>query len=367
MESRQNISRRLAEYLEQRKIKNFLITNLTNIKYLTGFTGSSAYLLLNNGKQFLFTDFRYKEQSSKEVQNANIIITKKDHLKYIVNFMKILGIKETAVEDTIIYRTFEKLSKELNVTSQKEIIENLRSIKEKEEIECLKKAVLKAQKAFIKIKDNIKEGTSEKQIALKLEESLKKEGTYKLPFEVIVASGANSSLPHAKPTEKEIEKGDLVIIDWGGEHNGYFSDMTRTFLINGPNIERKKEIYNTVLQANIKARQNMKKGMTTSEIDSLARNQIKEKGYGDFFGHGLGHGVGLDIHELPYISQNSTETTLDNAMVFTVEPGIYIPSLGGVRIEDMVVLLNDKPNTLTDLPRDLEVIPTTGGYIDSNK
>jgi Xaa-Pro aminopeptidase len=196
----------------------------------------------------------------------------------------------------------------------------------------------------------------ERSIALRLEEKLKKKGCRYIPFDVIVASGPNSAMPHAKPTERKLRNGDLVIIDWGGEADGYFSDMTRTLLIDkGNDINKKKEIYHIVLEANKRALSLVSPGTKSKEIDSSARNFIKKSGYGEFFGHGTGHGVGLQIHELPQITWNRREIMKEN-MVFTIEPGIYLPGVGGVRIEDMVIVKPDGSKVLTRLPKELEII-----------
>ncbi|HTZ18208.1 MAG TPA: M24 family metallopeptidase, partial [Dissulfurispiraceae bacterium] len=177
----------------------------------------------------------------------------------------------------------------------------------------------------------------------------------KIPFDIIVASGKHSSMPHAAQTEKKIERGDFVIIDWGGEADGYYSDMTRTLLMAGPDMLRKRQIYNTVNIARKKAISEVLAGRKSSEVDAAARQYISASGYGDFFGHGTGHGIGLDVHEGPRISWAGRET-LANGMVFSIEPGIYVPGFGGVRIEDLVVVKGGKAGTLTTLDRKLEII-----------
>ncbi|MBI3592532.1 MAG: M24 family metallopeptidase, partial [Nitrospirae bacterium] len=171
----------------------------------------------------------------------------------------------------------------------------------------------------------------------------------------IVASGGNSSMPHAKPTGRKIENGDFVIIDWGGEADGYYSDMTRTLLMSGKALSEKVRVYNAVNDARRKAIESVRAGLETKEIDAVARHAIKKAGYGEFFGHGTGHGVGLDVHEAPRVSWVDSERISDG-MVFTVEPGIYVPKLGGVRIEDMVTLAKGKGILLTGLSRELEII-----------
>ncbi|RMG67101.1 MAG: peptidase M24 family protein, partial [Nitrospirae bacterium] len=261
-----------------------------------------------------------------------------------------LGFEETAP-----YSLYSSLKRELTPVPVKDLVEEFRARKEKKEIELIKRAVFRAERAFLSIKRYIKRGATERSIALRLEEAIKREGTRRLPFDIIVASGENSALPHAGVTERKLRAGDLVVIDWGAEADGYFSDMTRTFLINGRGIEKKIEIYNIVLKANRKALKAASAGMMARELDQTARAEIQRAGYGECFGHGTGHGVGLDIHEAPRISFQSRDV-LEKGMVFTIEPGIYISGLGGVRIEDMVCLGSSRARVLTTLPKELEIL-----------
>ncbi len=277
-------------------------------------------------------------------------------MKFIENYVKQLGIKKLAIEDSVTYRMFKRLSRSFTLITINDMIENLRIRKGKEELVKLKGAAKKAEKAFTEVKGYIRKGNTEKSIAIRLEERLKQNGVQMLPFDIIVASGINSSLPHARPSEKKLEPGDLVIIDWGGEEDGYFSDMTRTFLIHGPDLHKKKEIYTITLEANRKAISIIKKGLSMHQIDSAARGIINAAGYGEYFGHGTGHGVGLDIHEQPYVSKDAKKRMVDINMVFSIEPGIYIPNLGGVRIEDMVTVSENSAKTITTLSRKLEIL-----------
>jgi len=334
----------------------FLITNMKNIRYLTGFTGSSGFAIITRDRGLFFTDFRYQEQSKKEIKDFEIAIEKGKRIKLIRSFVKKLGIKKLGFEKSISYEFYELLKGvPAALLPQKNLVEDMRKIKSEEEIGSIKEAVRRAEGAFLKIKPRIKPGAKEREIALRLEEQLKKAGCGNIPFDIIVASGKNSSMPHARPTEKKIEKGDFVIIDWGGEANGYCSDMARTLLMNCKDLDKKIRVYNTVNYARQKAIKSIREGLKTQETDSTARNAIKKAGYGEFFGHGTGHGVGLDVHEYPHVSWNKGEKIRNN-MVFTVEPGIYIPELGGVRIEDMVLVRNGKAELLTGLSRELEIV-----------
>ncbi len=342
--------------IKARRIDAFLVSNLKNIQYLTGFTGSSAYALITKDRRFFLTDFRYKEQAEREIKDWDIIIQKGKWIKTIYSLIKKSGIKRLGFEVTVSYVFFEILNKSgAALVPLKNLVERLRKFKTEEEIANIKEAVQRAERAFLNIKHLIRIGVRESEIAKRLDEQLKKAGCRKAPFDIIVASGINSSMPHAKFTEKKIESGDLVIIDWGGESNGYFSDMTRTLLIDGSNLSEKKKIYKIVNAAREKALTTAKEGVKTRDIDRSARDVIKKAGYAKFFGHATGHGVGLDVHEAPSISYLNSER-ISETMVFTVEPGIYLPGLGGVRIEDMVLIQNGIAKTLTSLPRELEII-----------
>lgn len=346
----------IQQAVRSKKLDALFVANINNIRYLTGFTGSSGFVLITKDKGFLFTDFRYKQQAAEEVKNWEIAIEKGSRIKTLGNIVKKLGIKKLGFESSISYEFYEMLKTlNLNLLSIKGIVEKFRQIKDEKEIINLKKAVEKAENSFLYVKPWIKVGARERDIALRLEAAIKKSGAKRIPFDIIVASGKNSSMPHLRPSEKKIEKGDFVIIDWGAEAEGYYSDMTRTFLMAGDGSEVKANIYNIVNTARNKAIDAIRTGVKTKDIDAAARNFIKAKGYGKFFGHGTGHGIGLNVHESPGITWTKSETIRDG-MIFTIEPGIYIPELGGVRIEDMVLVKNGRGILLTTLSRDIEII-----------
>ncbi|MBF0318832.1 MAG: aminopeptidase P family protein [Nitrospirae bacterium] len=351
---------KLKEWLNSRRIGTFLVTSLINIKYLTGFSGSHGYLLVSGapGKEnYFFTDFRYKEQSAAEIASCEIIIIKKDPVKFIMNFIGKKKIKKIAVEDTLIHRTFDMFNRKFQVKALRDTVEKLRISKDAEELRHIKTAAQRAENALMDIKPRIRAGATERAIASMLEDSLKAQGVDRVPFEIIVASGARSSMPHARATDKALEQGNLVIIDWGGESGGYYSDMTRTFLIGGGNdLGRKKEIYDIVLKANTKARESIRMGQSAADVDGVARGVIQDAGYGQYFGHSTGHGIGMEVHEQPYISAVNRKQKIDTNMVFTIEPGIYIPELGGVRIEDMVCVSGRQAETITSLSRSIEIL-----------
>ncbi|MEN2985702.1 MAG: Xaa-Pro peptidase family protein [Thermodesulfovibrionaceae bacterium] len=333
----------------------FLITNIKNIRYITGFTGSFAVAVITEKDCYLLVDFRYLQQAKMQTR-AEIVYFKNSWIERLKDLLSELKIKKLSFETSCSFEIYQKLKETLDIEliPQNYKIEKLRAIKEDKEIENIKQAIKKAETAFLNIKHLIKEGVTEKAIAKALEEEMKNFGSETLPFSVIVASGKNSSMPHWRSSDKTLNSGDFVIIDWGAEHNGYFSDMTRTFII-GNATEKQIEIYSIVNKARVSAIEHCKAGAIAKEIDAIARDLIKNSDYGEKFGHGLGHGVGLDVHELPKINHYSEEI-ITEGMVFTIEPGIYIEEFGGVRIEDMVLINKGAAVVLTTLPRDLEIL-----------
>ncbi len=351
-----NRLRAITDALDSLGIDGMLVSSLQNVRYLSGFSGSSACLLVTREKKLFFTDFRYQEQARKETSGFDILIEKEERPRLITKTAHAIGVRVLGFESAVSYSFYRSLLKKgFKIKAVTNLVEDLRRTKDRRELDLIGMAVERAEKAFIEVRPSIRKGASELRIASILEDRLKKNGCGTLPFDIIVASGANASMPHARPTENKIKAGDLVVIDWGGEAGGYFSDMTRTLLVKGPDISRKKEIYETVLLANREAIRSVRDGMHARLIDKTARDIIMKAGYDDFFGHGTGHGVGLDVHELPRISRLGRET-VRSGMVFTIEPGIYLPGLGGVRIEDMVVAGRKGCSVLTSLPKELEII-----------
>lgn len=334
-----------------------LITDLKNLRYFTGFTGSSGIGLFTKRGGFFITDFRYKEQSYREVKGWEIIIEQK-RFQAIKKLRDKLKLKRLAFEPSITFENLENLKRlGFEVLPLKKHLLRVREIKRPEEINFIKEAIKRAEEGFLRIKDLIKPGIIELDIATELEYQIKKLGSKTLPFEPIVASGENSAMPHARASTKRLNPGDLVVIDWGAEANGYFSDMTRTFLLSSSMDslkDEKRKIYQIALKAQQTAIQSIKPDILTSELDRAARDFISRHGYGKAFGHSTGHGIGLDVHELPHISMAHKEK-LKPGMVFTVEPGIYIPGVGGVRIEDMVLVTSGGFEILTSLPKDGEL------------
>lgn len=345
----------ITESLDKKGINGMLVSTIRNIRYLTGFTGSSACLLITKKERIFFTDSRYEEQSKQEISGFDILI-EQERPKEILEKAKRLGIKTLGFESSVSYLFYRSLLKKgVRIKAVSSLVEDIRKIKDNLELKSIGMAAERAEKAFLSTKPYIKPGVSEKHLSARLEANLKKEGSFRVPFDIIVASGKNSAMPHARPTDNRVKAGDLIVFDWGGEADGYYSDMTRTFLLKGRGIQRKIEIYQTVLRSNERAISSVKEGGNTRMVDKTARDVIKKAGYGRYFGHGTGHGVGIDVHESPRISRFSNEK-IKAGMVFTIEPGIYIPDVGGVRIEDMVVVGEEGCRVLTSLPKKLELL-----------
>ncbi len=332
-----------------RKVDAVLISDLKSIRYFCGFTGSSAYLLFCRGKMYFLTDGRYRTQSEKEVENAEIIVYENNALESISSLAEDLGIERLLFESKeISYDDFIKLKGSLKKTElipAGDEIRKTRTVKDDIEIALLKRAVEIPLNAFIAIHDLIKPGIREIDVALALEDEMRKRGAQKVSFDIIVASGKRSSFPHGLAEEKIIEDHDLVVVDFGAVFKGYNTDETCTVKVGDVGTEALK-IYDTVLSAHDKAIEAARPGVTACDVDGAARNYIEEKGYGKFFVHGTGHGVGLDVHELPIVSKKSKDV-LEEGMVITVEPGIYMPDIGGVRIEDMVLITASGSEVIT--------------------
>ena len=328
-----------------------LISSFPNIFYYSGFTSEDAFLVITKDRQILATDFRYITQAKAQTQDFEIydIANGTDRL--------FNGIKEKVFgfeEDVMTVREFAKFQAltEKLVPMSKKLCEP-RQVKDKDEIEKIAKAEDLAKEALSHTLPKIKLGMTEREIAREIEFFMLRNGAEKTSFETIVASGARSAMPHGVASEKTICEGDFVTIDFGCVLDGYCSDMTRTFVM-GEASEKQREIYETVLKAQLKAISAAKEGKNCAEIDKVARDIISDAGYGENFGHSLGHSVGIEIHEAPNFSQKSPDV-LEKGNVITVEPGIYIEGFGGVRIEDVIVV-GEKTENLTNFTKELIII-----------
>jgi Xaa-Pro aminopeptidase len=349
---------KLYKELNNQKIDGLLVFKPQNRLYLSGFTGSSAVLFITEKHQFLITDFRYIEQAQKQCPEFTIVDFKGTLFDTIKTVVEKTGAKNIGFErDFLTYIQYEVLTKQLSFATlipTKDIVETLRVIKDQSEILKLNKAVEIADAAYKHILTYIKPGMTEIQVALELEFTMRRQGAEKAAFDIILASGQRSSLPHGVASEKVIEAGDSVTMDFGAVYQGYHSDMTRTIFI-GEVTDKQREIYNIVLEAQLTGIKAIAPGKKGKEVDAAARDLIAAKGYGDNFGHGLGHGVGLEIHENPRLSLNS-EDNLVSGMAVTVEPGIYLPGWGGVRIEDTTIITAAGCQVLNKTSKELIVV-----------
>lgn len=342
--------------LQAEKADVFLITNPVNRRYLTGFSGSAGLVWISADKQGILTDFRYIEQVKTECPDWELIKIEDyfDTLKTLISEQNINRIAYEKDHVTVgqLQQWEDKLSVEfIPITGW---VQDLRMIKDDTEIEYIRKAAQIGDKAFANLLPTIRSGTTERDLALELEFLMRREGADGMSFEPIVASGPQSALPHARPGERLLSVGDFVVFDFGCTVNGYCSDMTRTVLIGEPE-EKHMLIYDLVLKAQMESLSAVAPGKTGSEIDAIAREIITNAGYGEYFGHGLGHSVGLEIHENPRLSKKD-QTILRPGMVVTVEPGVYLPDFGGVRIEDLVVVTEEGHEVLTSTFKELYVV-----------
>lgn len=353
--SEERISR-ITSKLTALRVEGTLFFDMKNIRYLTGFTGSDGVLFIGEKRNVLLVDGRYVTQAKQEVTDCDII-EYRDKIDGLATFisdhnMKVIGFESPALTCD----TYLKLRNRLNdVTLEplSEEINSIRAIKDIQEIDCIRIAASIASQALQFIMHDIQPGIRERDIALILESKMKELGGETLAFETIVASGYNSALPHAKPGSRKIENGDFVVVDYGIVYQGYHSDETCTVAV-GSVTQKQRETYQIVKDAHDKALDAVKEGVSCREIDRIARDHIEKAGLEQYFSHGTGHGVGLEIHETPIISSKSDDY-LTSGMIITIEPGVYIPDLWGIRVEDMVVVERDGCEILSTVPKHLQI------------
>lgn len=331
------------------------ITSPWNIQYLSGFSGGEGYLFITKKTTTLVTDFRYMIWAKRQCEGVDIIDMERDYfhpLKELINKEKVNTIAIEAEHMSV--AAFNQLKHELmqiDFISLNNQIDDLRMVKSEREIERIQKAEEIGDLAFAEVVKKIRPGMTELEVAARIEYELKLHGGEALSFETIAASGENSAMPHATPTNRNLTDGDFLTMDFGCKYEGYCSDMTRTVCI-GKATDKMRHVYETVLQANELAISKIRPGMTGKEVDKIARDYIAEQGYDGCFGHGLGHSVGLQIHERPSFSLREDGVIKEN-MVITVEPGIYLEGCFGVRIEDVVCITKDGVRNLTSSPKQL--------------
>lgn len=345
---------RLREQLAHRQLDAFLISSPANCFYLSGFEGSKAYLLVSAHSSFLLTDFRYLEQAGIQAPHMELVTLDKHFSEAVAALIESEGWSDLGVEgERITYREYCWLKERIGVPlkPQQQLVEELRAVKDEVEIAIIREAARITDEALDEIVPLICPGTGEKDLALELEYILRKKGGSGPAFDFIVASGRRSAWPHGRATDKKMAADELVTIDFGVKLDGYLSDMTRTFYLGTPG-KKHEEIWNLLLEAQRAAMEGVREGVTGQEVDLLAREMITQAGYGQYFGHGLGHGVGLEPHEQPTLSTKGKEV-MAPGMVITIEPGIYIGGWGGARIEDMVLVTGEGAEILTHSPRNL--------------
>lgn len=326
-----------------------------NVRHLSGFTGSEAAILITLTERHLFTDGRYKTQAAQETQGfrIHVVRNKLDSLARSISVAGIqrLGIEASRVSHEFVTSLMRRVPQLEPVPVSRNFLDDLRVHKNLEEKELIKEAADIASSACRFVLDSGLVGKKEVEIAAELEMQFRRRGAEKVAFDTIIASGPRSALPHGQAAERVVGPKELVVIDYGCRFNGYHSDETVTAVTGSPSAEQ-KDIHRAVYDAHMRALERIKPGVHARQIDAVARQVIEKAGYGKYFLHGLGHGVGLEIHEPPYLSPRG-RGPLEEGMVFTVEPGVYIEGLGGVRLESLIYLDRTGPEVLSKMPKDL--------------
>lgn len=347
---------KLREFIASKGLDGFLVTNPDNRRYLSGFTGSAGVLLITHNSAYIATDFRYYEQVARECPDFTLVKVEKQFTDVLPRMLEEAGIKVLGFESFHLtvdeFKKWRRLTRGVKWIPCEDEVGKIRSVKSIEEIQAIRKAVSLADEAFHHACNILRPGMTEKEVAWEIESFMRTYGAEKVAFDLIVASGPNSALPHARASDKPIREGEPIVIDIGCVVDGYCSDLTRTVIL-GKADERFREVYSIVLKAQGRAEKAIRAGMRARRADAFARRVIEKAGYGPHFGHGLGHGIGLAVHEKPAVSRTSKDI-LQEGNVITVEPGIYISGWGGVRLEDIVVVGRDGVEILTRSPKGLK-------------
>lgn len=351
---------RLVALLED--VDVLLVTQLVNVRYLAGYTGSNGIAIIGPQTRAFITDFRYLEQSAEEVADEfdRVVAQAPLELSSLIEGTLPpgevrLGFEAEHTSVSAHGRLREVLPDRVQLVATTGLVERMRAIKDPEEVARIKSAAALADAALERLLRGGLVGRTEREVALALETDMRVRGATRIGFDSIVAAGAHGALPHAQPRDAEIKRGDMVVIDWGAQLDGYCSDCTRTVAAGDPGDDA-RAIYELVLEAQTAGVEAVAAGRGTREVDGRARAVIDAGGHGQEFGHGLGHGVGLDIHEAPTLSPRVEDQRLEAGNVVTIEPGIYLPGRFGVRIEDLVVVTEDGSEILTSVPKRLTVV-----------
>lgn len=342
---------RLRAFLEQEKVDGIFIKGDSSIRYFTGFTGGESLLYVDARRAVIITDSRYTLQVRQQAPECELV----EHLHGFWPEAARLPQSDNLALDGDYFSYTEQcaLAAVLPHAAWKNVnLVGLRAVKTPEEMQLIRRAVAISDEAFLQLLPHIRAGRKESELAAELEYNMRKLGSTKPSFETICASGKRSALPHGVASDKVVEEGDFITFDFGATYGGYCSDITRTVVV-GKAAPWQKEIYDIVLQANLLGEKTLKAGLTGIQVDGAVRDFIGSKGYGPNFGHGLGHGVGLDIHEKPVLNRANGQPLPAGAVV-TIEPGIYLPDKGGVRIEDTVLVTETGCERLTSVPKELK-------------
>ena len=350
--------KKVNEELSKKNLEGIYITNLTNVRYLTGFTGSAGSVLILDNINHFFTDGRYIEQSKDQVKNCKIHIVGGNYFKYIAdnNLIKErvnIGFESEHVSVSLFKNLCDAINN-IQWVQCEGIVEKIAAVKDQLEIQSLKTAIEITDEVFTQIIPELKIGATEKDISAKISYLFKMNGAEGDSYESIIGSGWLGALPHARPTDKKFESGDFVVMDFGALYNGYHADMTRTIVI-GKASDKHKEIYNIVLESQLAGIKKAKAGITGAEVDNACRTVINQAGYGDKFIHSTGHGIGLEVHTYPRISSINKKALLEN-YVITIEPGIYLEGWGGVRIEDDCIINKNSCTPLNKSTKEMLVL-----------
>lgn len=348
---------RLRSQFSEYGINALLVTSPYNRRYMANFTGSAGVALVTEKEAYFITDFRYVEQATEQAKGFTIVQHTGSPFTEVARLVKENGVENLGFEkNDVTYSLYQTLKEQIsaNLTPVSGLVEKIRLIKTPSEIKILKVAADIADAAYKHILEFIQPGRTELEVSNELEFFMRKAGATSSSFDTIVASGVRSAMPHGVASTKVIEKGDMVTLDFGAYYNGYISDITRTLAVGEP-PEKLKEIYQIVLDAQLKGVEQIRSGLTGKEADAICRDYIAANGYGDGFGHSTGHGIGLEVHEGPALSSKS-DIILEPGMVVTCEPGIYVPGLGGVRIEDDLLITEGGNEVLTHSTKELIIL-----------
>jgi Xaa-Pro aminopeptidase len=357
---------RLRPLVEETGAEALLVTNLVNVRYLTGFSGSAAQLLVGADEALLVTDGRYRTQAGEQLEAAGVagqvdlsVGKIQAQRAALSDYVKKIRVTRVGLEaESITWgakRRLADLLSETELLPTEGLVEKLRQVKDRGELDRMQTAAAIADVALSQVLSMLTDGSTEEQLALALDTAMRKLGAEDNAFDTIVASGPNAAKPHARPGPRTISTGDPVVIDFGATFEGYRSDMTRTFWVGGAPTGQMADVFSVVGEAQAAGVNTVRAGVGAGEVDKACRDIVAQAGWAERFEHGTGHGVGLDIHEAPAVSEGST-AILAPGFVVTVEPGVYLPGVGGVRIEDTVVVTEDGCTTLTGFTKDVAVV-----------